>query len=253
MRAWRRGATVELMIHGEAELLDGIGSPFRPAEPVARNRKSLEDYEGGAVALVTAIGSHGAEDFRQKFEERKAGFQRDSGSDERFADLIVEDVKLLDADDVARGIRAAGARPGVGLVAVVRGGGSPEEFRPFDAPGVVTALADVAERMPVVTGLGHSRDHHRADDVVSCHARTPLEAAEIVAGTVWSARQRRDNGLRGVLLLAVVLASLFGVMISTCNERASSPSSGAGSAVSTQQKSASPSSGKSGVRPEKRF
>ena len=60
---------------------------------------------------------------------------------------------------------------------IVRGGGPPESLAVFDDPGVVKCLKKARETMYIVTGIGHSNDSTKCDEVADYCAYTPTDAA----------------------------------------------------------------------------
>lgn len=82
------------------------------------------------------------------------------------------------AEEIARGIAALAARPGVDVIIVGRGGGSSDDLDAFNAEVAVRAIA--ASRVPVVSAVGHETDVTLADLVADRRAATPSEAAELV-------------------------------------------------------------------------
>ena len=84
--------------------------------------------------------------------------------------------------DIAEAIDRAG-RADVDAVVVLRGGGSFQDRLPFNTEPVVRAI--LRSRHPVITAIGHTGDHHLADDVADAVFKTPTAAAEhIVASWV---------------------------------------------------------------------
>ena len=82
--------------------------------------------------------------------------------------------------DIAEAIDRAG-RADVDAVVVLRGGGSFQDRLPFNTEPVVRAI--LRSRHPVITAIGHTGDHHLADDVADVVFKTPTAAAEHIVAT----------------------------------------------------------------------
>lgn len=78
---------------------------------------------------------------------------------------------------LAASTRTASRLPGVDLVVLARGGGSPESLRGFDAESVVRAIR--ASPVPVLAAIGHERDLTLAELAADARAGTPSEAATL--------------------------------------------------------------------------
>ncbi len=92
------------------------------------------------------------------------------------------------AGDLARGLAAVTAVPGVDVVIIGRGGGSIEDLWAFNEEVLVRAIA--ASPVPVVSAVGHEVDWTLADAVADLRAATPSQAAELVIAPADEFRQR---------------------------------------------------------------
>ena len=70
-------------------------------------------------------------------------------------------------------------RAGFDLVVITRGGGSFEDFQPFNTESLARRI--FRARIPIVTALGHTRDRSIADFVADVSVETPSAAADRVA------------------------------------------------------------------------
>lgn len=126
------------------------------------------------------------------------------------AELVIAGVQVEGdgaVSEIVRGLKAAGAEPGVDVVILGRGGGSYEDLMPFNAEEVARAVA--ACPVPVVTGIGHEPDTSIADMVSDLRASTPTAAAEAVAPSIVEVRDRlqAQRRLLGRALSHVVASS----------------------------------------------
>jgi len=83
------------------------------------------------------------------------------------------------AEEIAQGIADLNRYPGVDILIVGRGGGSPEDLWPFNEE--VVARAIYQSTRPVIAAVGHEIDYTIADYVADYRAPTPSAAAEVVA------------------------------------------------------------------------
>ncbi|MBV8118169.1 MAG: exodeoxyribonuclease VII large subunit [Candidatus Eremiobacteraeota bacterium] len=125
------------------------------------------------VALVSARGK-GAADFESTLHERAPNVTT----------VFVETRVQGDGAelDIADALERASRRE-FDAVVLLRGGGSYEDRYPFNTEVVVRAI--VRSRHPVVTAIGHTGDHHLADEVADAVFKTPTAAAEYIAAS-WS-------------------------------------------------------------------
>jgi exodeoxyribonuclease VII large subunit len=149
------------------------------------------------VALVSARGK-GAADFETTLRERAPNVST------VFVETRVQgegaELDIADALDRA-------SREHVDAVVLLRGGGSYEDRYPFNTEVIVRAI--VRSRHPVVTAIGHTGDHHLADDVADVVFKTPTAAAEYIAGSwsevtnqLWHQSQRLARAIDAVLARA---------------------------------------------------
>lgn len=69
--------------------------------------------------------------------------------------------------------------PRTDLIAIIRGGGAPSDLATFNSRTLATAIA--ATTTPVLIAVGHSTDHHLADDIAAYSAPTPTAAAHLTS------------------------------------------------------------------------
>lgn len=95
----------------------------------------------------------------------------------------------------------------VDAIVLTRGGGSYEDLFPFNLEPVVRAI--VRSRHPVLTAIGHSGDHHLADDAADKYFISPSAAAEhiahgwlLAAHTIEELRRTLLRVARGIVMQA---------------------------------------------------
>ena len=86
-------------------------------------------------------------------------------------------------------------------IVLARGGGASEDLSCFNDERLVRAIA--ACPVPVVTGIGHERDHTLADEAADLYAHTPTAAAERVVPALAELREQHGR-LAGQARAAVV-------------------------------------------------
>lgn len=130
------------------------------------------------VALVTAPG-----DAREDFERRMRQYA--PRVNVLFVQTHVQGKGA--AVEIAQALDDA-SRMDVDAIVLTRGGGSYEDRFAFNLEPVVRAI--LRSRHPVITAIGHARDHHLADDVADLVVATPTAAAEQIVSEWVRARER---------------------------------------------------------------
>jgi exodeoxyribonuclease VII large subunit len=123
------------------------------------------------IALITAPNSDGQRDFLQEIKRNKHQYsfsiteflttiQGDTAHT-----LIVEQLKLIEK-----------SRQHFDVVAIVRGGGSNTDFKPFDAYELAQYIANFST--PIFTGIGHDRNQSIVD-LMAREQKTPTKVATL--------------------------------------------------------------------------
>lgn len=163
--------TVQRTGIGELHLrYEALKEQFRVLGFFDRARKREIPPFPATVALISARGK-GAEDFQETLRAR-ASQVRVEFFETRVQGLAA-DAEIADAIDRA-------AASGADAIVLARGGGSYEDLFTFNSEPVVRAI--VRSTLPVITGIGHTADHHLADDVADFECETPSNAAQFIAG-----------------------------------------------------------------------
>jgi exodeoxyribonuclease VII large subunit len=160
-------------------------------------RKRVVPQLPRSIALVSARGK-GMEDFVGTLA-RNVPFVK-----VRFIETQVQgqgaEIEIAAALDEA-------SRMDVDVIVLTRGGGSYEDLFPFNLEPVVRAIARA--KRPVITAIGHSTDHHLADEAADLYLGTPSLAAERIARSwtlalsrVRDAERALARAARGILLQA---------------------------------------------------
>lgn len=160
--------------------LTGIGELYRQYEALKERFRRLGYFEPDrkrsipafprSVALISARGK-GAEDFLTTLGDR---------APQVGVEFIETRVQGIGADvEIAQALDRAAHAP-VEVIVLARGGGSYEDLFAFNREPVVMAI--VRSNKPIITGIGHTADHHLADEVADFICETPSNAAQFIAG-----------------------------------------------------------------------
>lgn len=169
---------------------EGLTDParHRPIPPFPRR-----------VGVVTSLAGAALRDVLSVLRRRSAGF-----------DLVVAPALVQGAECPASVKSALGrlARvPGIDVVLLTRGGGSPEDLWGFNDEGLARFVA--AFPVPVISAIGHEVDTVLTDLTADLRAATPSAAAELLTARVEEARTLARSSRRALgRLLSHRLGSL---------------------------------------------
>ncbi|MCR5561537.1 MAG: exodeoxyribonuclease VII large subunit [Bacteroidales bacterium] len=125
-----------------------------------------------ALAVISAEGAAGLQDFRRQLLENEYGYAYR-------ADLFPAMMQGEGAPDsifaALDEIRQSSVR--YDAVLVLRGGGSDMDLLCFDDYGLAAAIAKMP--VPVVTAIGHDKDFHVADMAAHDYVKTPTALADM--------------------------------------------------------------------------
>lgn len=121
------------------------------------------------IALITAPNSDGQRDFLRELQQNKYGY----------AFRVEEFLTQIQGDGAERLIGAklsevAARKNEFDVVAIVRGGGSQTDFKPFDTYDLAQMVASFP--LPVLTGIGHDRNTS-ITDLMARQEKTPTKVA----------------------------------------------------------------------------
>jgi exodeoxyribonuclease VII large subunit len=162
------------------------------------------------IGLITSKQSQALHDFEDQY-------RRDGGT----AAIKLTDVRLQGEQairEIAEAIKRFNQANDVDVIVLTRGGGRTAELSVFDDLQIAEAIC--LSEIPVVTGIGHQRDHTLADEVADASQITPTAAASFLAHkkeaislppppVVQSVPQWIVIGGIGAVLLIIILAVLL--------------------------------------------
>lgn len=124
------------------------------------------------VALITAPASDGQRDFLHELEHNNYGYAFD----------VHQYLVQIQGDQSSKLIRQQlhsihTTQPAFDVVAIVRGGGSQTDFKPFDDYDLAKTVATFP--VPVITGIGHDRNISIVD-LMARASKTPTKAAAAI-------------------------------------------------------------------------
>ena len=131
-------------------------------------------------------------------------------------DLVLYPVKVqgLGAEqDIIRGIEFFNDYP-VDVVIVARGGGSFEDYAPFNSESVARCVFN--SKKPIVSSIGHESDWSLIDFVADVRASTPSVAAEIAVFDLVGFKNRYYDALNHI---TYILSDFINTKSSNLNEK----------------------------------
>lgn len=164
----QRQATLQRLIHenpGYVTLIDGDFQTFNKSLEISPVIKT--------IALIGSPGSDGYNDFKHELENNQYGYSfrvddypvqvQGTGMEKGIVEKLISIFKSGIAYDV---------------VVIVRGGGSQTDFLIFDAYEPAKAVARFP--IPVLTGIGHTRNETITDLMAFMATKTPTKVAEAI-------------------------------------------------------------------------
>jgi exodeoxyribonuclease VII large subunit len=124
------------------------------------------------VALISAANSDGKRDFEQEIKKNKYGFEIGIDSFDVPVQGDTAAVKIIEALQ-----KIANSKIKYDIIAIVRGGGSQTDFKPFDNYELAVLIAGY--KLPIVTGIGHDRNTSIAD-LMARQLKTPTKVAAFI-------------------------------------------------------------------------
>lgn len=164
---------VDIKPHGEGAVQQALKKLIEKLEKEGlflQERKKPIPAPPGRVAVVTSLSGAAIRDFLNMMQRRS-----------RRAVILICPVSVQ-GNEASRDIEAklsllnrlrSDIKPDV--IALIRGGGSPEDLWTFNEERVARAIA--ASTIPIVSGIGHEQDVSLSDMVADLRATTPTDAA----------------------------------------------------------------------------
>jgi exodeoxyribonuclease VII large subunit len=162
-----RQQTLERLVRENPEHIQLIGGVYR----TFNNRLELP-LVISRIALITAPNSDGQRDFLQELKLNKHQYEFSvtefltTIQGDNAHQLILEQLRLIEQ-----------SKEPFDLVAIVRGGGSLGDFKPFDDYELCAFVARFP--LPVFTGIGHDRNQSIVD-LMAREQKTPTKVAAMI-------------------------------------------------------------------------
>lgn len=158
-----------------------------------RNQSFPEPVDFTHVAVVAPHASAGLEDFLREAQRLEAvGLCRFSVFHAPFEGPNAP-LQLPEA------IAQAGREPGIDAVCLIRGGGAASGIAWLDQEPIVRAAARLP--VPLITGIGHERDHPLVDELASLAVGTPSKAIGLITSRIVQQAQQADQAWKAIARL----------------------------------------------------
>jgi len=104
---------------------------------------------------------------------------------------------------IIRGLEYFDRQEDIDVIIIARGGGSIEDFQPFNTEALARAIIKVGK--PVVSAVGHEPDYTICDFASSIRAATPSMGAELVAKNIYDDLDKIKNNINRITYLVTDL------------------------------------------------
>ncbi|WP_432648218.1 exodeoxyribonuclease VII large subunit [Mitsuokella sp.] len=141
-------------------------------------RRSLQEQWNFTIDNITDVGLitggsetspiQGASDFIKRLNKNLKDPQH----------LHIEYVKMSDIEEIMSALDRLNAAKTCQVIAIVRGGGSPEALACYSNPQLVKAIYE--SPIPVITGIGHNTDDLLCKQAARYNGQTPTGAADFI-------------------------------------------------------------------------
>lgn len=153
-----------------------------------RNKSLLLPFPALSIGLITSKGSAAYNDFVSILRKSKYAFKI------TLFNAYMQGQNTI--DEVIKGIKSLEYRPGIDVIAIIRGGGARAELFYFDDINICKAIA--TSKLPIITGIGHEIDISVADMTSFDHFVTPTDVARFLVDRVeefWDKIVQIEGGL----------------------------------------------------------
>lgn len=138
------------------------------------------------IAIVSSANAEGYHDFVHTLARNEYGitfhtrlFQTTVHGGQAVQDIISAFRSIYDSGET------------FDAIALIRGGGSPGDFMPYDDEQLAIVVARA--RFPVITGIGHHNNQGICDLLAAVHEKTPTAAARFLVDRACSFRQKLEQ------------------------------------------------------------